>query len=169
MRLVFAVFAVIILYACSSPAALMRLSSPDFADGAMIPERCTCDGSGVIPQLIISDVPSNAKSLALVMDDPDAPMGTWDHWVVWGVSPHVLQIKGQPQGITGRNSWGKTGYGGPCPPSGTHRYFFRLYALDTMLGLAEGSTKQQLIAAMKGHILAEATLMGRYQRKGREQ
>jgi len=141
----------------------MNISSPAFKHEGNIPSEYTCDGKDAIPSLQISDAPPNAKSLALVMDDPDAPMGTWDHWILWNIPPGTKTITG-PAGIAGRNSWGRTNYGGPCPPSGVHRYFFRLYALDTMLDLPAGSTKQALEKAMKGHILTEAVLMGTYKR-----
>jgi len=144
----------------------MKLTSPAFANNGAIPSEHTCDGNDLSPQLVISDVPASAKSLALVMDDPDAPVGTWDHWIVFNIAPSTKQLaKGtEPQGVAGRNSWGRTGYGGPCPPSGTHRYFFKLYALDTKLSLAEGSTKKDLERAMQGHIIAQAQLMGTYKR-----
>jgi len=143
----------------------MKLISPAFKDGQTIPAAYTCDGADRIVPLEIIDVPKNAVSLALVMDDPDAPMGTWDHWVVWNIPPDTKKIDAQPQGIAGKNSWGRLNYGGPCPPSGTHRYFFKLYALDAMLDLPAGSNKSSLLQAMKGHIIAEATLMGLYQRR----
>ena len=147
----------------------MKLTSPAFQQNGHIPSEYTCDGSDLSPPLIISDVPANAKSLVLISDDPDAPVGTWDHWVVFNISPSTKEIKkgAEPQGIPGKNSWGRTGYGGPCPPSGTHRYFFKLYALDTMLSLPSGSGKNQIEAAMHGHILAKAELMGLYKRTGR--
>lgn len=144
----------------------MKLTSPAFTHNGVIPSEYTCDGNDLSPPLVISDVPANAKSLALIMDDPDAPVGTWDHWVVFDISPSTTQIpKGtEPQGTAGRNSWGRKGYGGPCPPSGTHRYFFKLYALDTKLNLSEGATKKDLEKAMQGHIIAQAQLMGTYKR-----
>jgi Raf kinase inhibitor-like YbhB/YbcL family protein len=145
----------------------MKLTSDAFANNGTIPSECTCDGKGLSPELIISDVPSNAKSLVLIMDDPDAPVGTWDHWVVFniGISTNKIPKGTEPKGIGGKNSWGRTGYGGPCPPSGTHRYFFRLYALDAMLSLPEGSAKKDIEKAMHGHIAAKAELMGTYRRK----
>lgn len=160
-------FMVILLYSCSSSPTgeSVKLSSPAFADKQMIPSDYTCDGADRIPPLEIADVPANAKSLALVCDDPDAPMGTWDHWVVWNIPPTTKRIDAEPEGVPGKNSWGRTGYGGPCPPSGTHRYFFKIYALDTMLDLPAGSNKAALLGAMKGHIIAEASLMGTYQRR----
>ncbi len=144
----------------------MRLSSPSFDPGETIPAQHTCDGADVSPPLAIEDIPEGAVCLALVMDDPDAPMGTWDHWVAYDI-PVVGEV---PEGIgslgtPGGNSWRRTGYGGPCPPSGVHRYFFRVYALDARLGLPEGAAKKKVLKAMQGHVLAEATLMGRYSRR----
>ena len=147
----------------------MKLTSPAFAHNEAIPSEFTCDSSDLSPPLSISDVPSNAKSLVLISDDPDAPVGTWDHWIVLNIPPSTNEIsKGtEPQGTPGKNSWGRTGYGGPCPPSGTHRYFFKLYALDIILNLPAGSTKKQIEAAMQNHILAKAELIGLYKRIGR--
>ena len=145
----------------------MKLTSPAFANNGNIPSEYTCDGSGLSPQLDIGEIPSNAKSLVLICDDPDAPMGTWDHWVVFNIYPSAKEIhKGtEPKGAGGKNSWNKTGYGGPCPPSGTHRYFFKLYALDIVLGLPQESEKQDLEKAMEGHIIEKAQLVGLYKRK----
>ena len=147
----------------------MNLTSSAFAHNGQIPSEFTCDGSDLSPPLSISDVPQNTKSFVLICDDPDAPVGTWDHWVVFNIPPSTKEIKKgtEPQGISGKNSWGRTGYGGPCPPSGTHRYFFKLQALDTMLSLPSGSGKKQIEAAMQGHILANAELVGLYKRAGR--
>ena len=135
-----------------------------FQHEGQIPKECTCDGQDKIPPLEISAVPANAKSLALIVDDPDAPMGTWDHWILWNIPPNT-KVVDRPMGVAGKNSWGKLNYGGPCPPSGTHRYYFKLYALDLMLDLPAGSNKKTLETAMKRHILAEAVLMGKYQRQ----
>jgi len=143
----------------------MKLTSPAFQHESNIPSDYTCDGADKIPPLAIADVPPEAKSVALIMDDPDAPVGTWDHWIMWNIPPDTKQID-RPLAVVGKNSWGRTDYGGPCPPSGTHRYFFRLYALDILLEIPAGSAKSALKAAMEGHILAEATLMGTYQRHG---
>jgi len=144
----------------------MNITSPAFGNNGNIPPEYTCDGSGLSPQLNIGDVPSNAKSLVLICDDPDAPVGTWDHWIVFNIYPSTKEIaKGtEPKGTPGKNSWGKTGYGGPCPPSGTHRYFFKLYALDTMLDIPPGASKKQIESAMQNHILAKAELVGLYKR-----
>ena len=145
----------------------MKISSSAFENNGMIPSEYTCDGSDVSPPLAISDIPKKAKSLAIIMDDPDAPMGTFTHWVVWNISPQKTQFaRGDeisfPQGKT---SFGRKSYGGPCPPGGTHRYFFKLYALDLVLNLKEGSSKADLEKAMAGHVLSEAILMGKYSRR----
>lgn len=143
----------------------MRLSSPNFKNGAIMPAEFTCDGANISPALIIEDVPAEAKSLALIADDPDAPMGTWVHWVVWNISPKIKQTaKGAKAGIEGTNDFGRKGYGGPCPPSGIHRYYFKLYALDTSLSLDASATKAKLEQAMQNHIIAKAELMGKYSR-----
>jgi Raf kinase inhibitor-like YbhB/YbcL family protein len=144
----------------------MKIASSAFEDNGMIPTEYTCDDSDISPPLKISEVPKEAKSLAIIMDDPDAPMGTFTHWVVWNISPQKTQFaKGEkisfPQGKT---SFGNKSYGGPCPPGGTHRYFFKLYALDDTLNLKEGSSKDDLERAMSGHVVSEASLMGKYSR-----
>jgi Raf kinase inhibitor-like YbhB/YbcL family protein len=143
----------------------MILTSPAFADGEEIPPEYTCDGADGSPELAIAEIPAGTASLALIMDDPDAPRGTWDHWVAYDIEP-VTSIPADVEtlGTGGLNSWGRTGYGGPCPPSGTHHYNFRLYALDSSLGLPAGLTKDALLAAMEGHVLAVAHLTGLYGR-----
>lgn len=144
----------------------MKVESPDFKDGTSIPADFTCDGFNMNPNLILKEVPKEAKSIAIIMDDPDAPSGTFVHWLAWNISPAMIRISAgeRLKAIQGKNDFGKLKYGGPCPPSGTHRYFFKLYALDTFIGLKEGSTKQELENAMKDHILAEAKIMGTYKR-----
>lgn len=150
----------------TSPSAFtMKLSSISFEPGKQIPSQYTCDGKNISPQLSIANTPDNAKSLALTLEDPDAPGGTWDHWVVWNIDPKTLVINegAVPQGATlGRTSFGKNAYGGPCPPKGSkpHRYVFTVYALNKPLEILEESTKDDLQKAMQGHILAEATLTG---------
>ena len=148
----------------------MKLTSTAFIHNGQIPSEFTCDGADLSPPLSISDVPANAKSFVLIMDDPDAPVGTWDHWIVFNIPSSAKEIpKGtEPNGADGRNSWGRSGYGGPCPPSGTHRYFFKLYALDTMLNLPEGSAKKDIEKAMQGHIVAKTELMGTYKREAKQ-
>lgn len=145
----------------------MRLTSTAFQHNTSIPSQYTCDGNDISPPLAISDVPSESKSLALIMDDPDAPAGVWDHWVVFNISPSTTSIpEGQePLGVHGKGTSGNTNYKGPCPPDRQHRYFFKLFALDTMLDLAEGSTKAQVEQAMKGHVLDQTELIGLYNRK----
>lgn len=153
-------------------AAPLSLTSPAFPAGGEIPRKYTCDGDDVSPPLEWGTPPPGTQSLALIMDDPDAPVGTWDHWLVYNLPADarglpegvVVGPKAGAMGCSGKNSWGNLGYGGPCPPSGQHRYFFRVYALDTMLDLATGANKAQLLAAMAGHVLAQGELMGTYQR-----
>ncbi len=143
----------------------MNISSPAFAENGKIPKGFTCDGEDTSPPLTISDVPEGTASLALIVDDPDAPGGTWVHWVVWHIDPGAREIKAgsAPTGaVQGVNSFRKNNYGGPCPPSGSHRYFFKLYALDAAPSLDPKATKADLEKAMKGHVLAEAKTMGRY-------
>ncbi len=142
----------------------MKVNIPYMQPGGTIPRRHTCDGENVSPPLAIEDVPPGAKSLALIVDDPDAPAKVWVHWVMFDIPVQAGIAEGARPGRQGINDFGKKGYGGPCPPSGTHRYFFKLYALDRNLGLPEGSTKQQVEKAMAGHILGQAELMGRYSR-----
>lgn len=147
----------------------LTISSPAFNHGEAIPVRYTCDGAHASPPLVIGKIPPKALTLALIMDDPDAPMGTWVHWVVWNIPPQTREISdnGLPLGSSqGINDWKRNSYGGPCPPSGTHRYYFRLYALDTPLQLAPSTTKTDLEQAMRGHILARGELMGTYRRNG---
>jgi Raf kinase inhibitor-like YbhB/YbcL family protein len=142
----------------------MKLTSPEFENNGFIPRKFTCQGEDINPELIIEDIPQGAKSLALIVDDPDAPMGTWVHWIVYNIPVIGLIKEDSIPGIQGRNDFGGGGYGGPCPPSGTHRYFFKLYALDTELNLEEGISKKVLEKAMEGHLLTKAELVGRYKR-----
>ena len=144
----------------------MKLTSSAFANHDSIPQEFTCDGANINPPLSISSVPENTKSLALIVEDPDAVVGTFIHWVVWNIPPETREIaKGnEPDGAKGKGSSGKLGYIGPCPPSGTHRYYFGLYALDAKLDLPVGSTKTDLENVMQGHILEQTHLMGTYKR-----
>ncbi|HAK61204.1 MAG TPA: YbhB/YbcL family Raf kinase inhibitor-like protein [Nitrospiraceae bacterium] len=144
------------------------ISSTAFKPGGPIPSKYTCDGPNVNPLLVIEGVPANAQSLALIMDDPDAPGATWVHWVVWNIQPATKAIREDtvpPEASQGVNDFQNPGYGGPCPPSGTHRYFFRLYALNTSLDLGPDTTRAGLEDAMEGHILDQAELVGRYGRR----
>jgi Raf kinase inhibitor-like YbhB/YbcL family protein len=144
----------------------MELTSPAFEHHQSIPKRYTCEGEDINPPLKITGIPKGTKSLILIMDDPDAPNGTWDHWIVWNIAPaEQIQEDSVPAGaVQGKNSWGKREYGGPCPPSGTHRYFFKLYALDTPLTLGADATKQELLKAIGGSPLGYAELVGTYQK-----
>lgn len=152
---------------------MFKLTSPAFAEGQMIPSKYTADGEDISPPLSWEGLPPQTQSLVLIQDDPDAPVGTWVHWLVWNIptEPNFLPENMPPQKVLtngtrqGLNDFGRIGYGGPAPPSGTHRYFFRIYALDTMLDLPAGASRGQLEKAIKGHILAQAQLMGRYTRK----
>jgi hypothetical protein len=150
----------------------MKLESTAFTANEMIPFPYTCDGQDISPPLTWDSPPTGTQSLALIVDDPDAPGEIFVHWVLYDLPPEIQEL---PQGVAdrdtlpgggkqGKNDFGKLGYGGPCPPSGLHRYFFKLYALDRELGLKSGATKAQLEAAMNGHILAAAELIGRYAR-----
>lgn len=142
----------------------MKLTSPEFENGNKIPREFTSEGDNINPRLIIEDIPAGTKSLALIVDDPDAPMGTWVHWVSFNI-PVVSQIdEDSIPGKQGINDFGRKEYGGPCPPSGTHRYFFKLYALDNVLDLNEGINKEALEEAMEGHILDKAELIGLYKK-----
>jgi hypothetical protein len=144
----------------------MKLTSPEFENNKFMPKKFTCDGEDINPALTIQGVPETTKSLTLIVDDPDAPMGTWVHWVVYDISPTMSRIdENSIPGKQGSNDSNGENYGGPCPPSGTHRYFFKIYALDTMLNLDEGLSKKVLEKAMQGHILDKAELIGLYKRK----
>ena len=145
---------------------VMKLSSTAFENNGKIPKKYTCDGQNISPPLKISNIPKNTKSLALIRDDPDAPRGTFTHWVIWGISPKKTQIsegekKGFSEGVTGL---GKPGYVGLCPPSGVHRYLFKLYALDFPVDISTKSTKQELLSTIQNHIIQTVTLTGKYSR-----
>jgi len=150
----------------------LKIKSSVFNEGEIIPQKYTCDGADISPPLAWDGAPVNTKSLALISDDPDAPMGTWVHWVIYNIPPAVKEL---PENIPptktlengaqqGTNDFGKIGYGGPCPPRGIHRYYFKLYALDKVLDNEPGLTKAELLKVMEGHIVAQGQLMGRYQR-----
>jgi hypothetical protein len=146
----------------------LTLTSPAFEDGGAIAAKYTCDSENSSPPLVIGSVPDKARSLALIVDDPDAPGGMWVHWVAWNIPPQTREIPENwlPDGASqGRNDWRRNKYGGPCPPSGTHHYYFKLYALDTTLNLEPMATKADLELAMKGHVLASGQLMGTYQKR----
>lgn len=143
----------------------LTLTSDAFANGQSIPVKYSCRGKNISPALAWNEPPAGTQSFALIVDDPDAPMGTWVHWVLYNIpaSTRSLQESTDPSAMSvGKNSSGNMRYDGPCPPSGTHRYFFKLYALDSTLSLSPGSTKEQVLNAMKGHILAQGELMGTF-------
>ncbi len=142
----------------------LSISSPVFENNALIPAKYTCDGDDVNPPLKIEGIPEETKSLVLIVDDPDAPMGTWDHWVVWNIPPTDKIAENTVPGTEGLTTDRQHSYGGPCPPSGTHRYFFKLYALDAMLKLSQNSTKKDVEKAMQSHVLAKGELIGLYRR-----
>ena len=151
----------------------MEIKSPAFRDGGSIPPMYTCDGADLSPPLTFNAPPKGTRSLALIVDDPDAPAGIWVHWVAWNIPPGARSLEegvqksatlpdGTHQGV---NDFGRVGYGGPCPPSGTHRYFFKLYALDRSLDLKPTTTSRDLQTSMQGHVLAQAEVIGRYARR----
>jgi len=146
----------------------MKISSAAFENNSFIPSKYTCEGQEINPPLEFRDVPEDTKSLVLIVDDPDAPMKTWVHWTIWNIDAKTTQIlqnscpKGAVEGIT---SFGRTGYGGPCPPSGTHRYFFKLFALDKMLDLSPNSYARDIESTIEGHIIRKAELIGLYKKK----
>jgi len=150
----------------------INVGSAAFTEAGMIPKQYTCDGADISPPLSWSTVPEGTKSIAIIVDDPDAPAGTWVHWLVYNLPP---DLKGLPEnilaketiangGMQGMTDFRRIGYGGPCPPSGTHRYIFKVYAVDKLLDLYPGAIKKRLLQAMEGHILAEGELMGKYRR-----
>ncbi len=151
----------------------IKITSSTFDDGGLIPAKYTCDGADISPPLQWDAVPEGARSIALICDDPDAPMGTWVHWVLFDLPAETRELAekfpddetlpdGTRQGIT---DFGKTGYGGPCPPSGTHRYFFKIYALDTKIEPVAIADKDHLLKVMEGHILGQGQLIGKYKRQ----
>jgi hypothetical protein len=130
-----------------------------------IPEMYTCDGKDVNPPLLIEDIPENTACLVLIVDDPDASMGTFTHWIIWNISPKNKINENTALGIEGVNDFGKVQYNGPCPPGGSHRYYFKLYALDDMLSLQKGEHREKLVAEMQDHIIESCNTMGRYKKK----
>lgn len=143
----------------------LKITSSAFSQNEHIPAKYTCDGANVNPPLAIAGVPDDAKSLVLICDDPDAPSKIWVHWVVWNIPVTTKEIaENSVPGTQGMTDFGSKGYGGPCPPSGTHRYYFKLYALNITLNVSNSASKKDVENAMKGHILAQAELIGRYKR-----
>lgn len=140
------------------------ISSPAFQNEGIIPAKYTCDGEDINPPLKVDKIPEGTQTLAIIVEDPDAPKGTFDHWLVWNIPPKNSIAENRIPGISGKNGAGKTGYHGPCPPSGYHRYYFHVFALDNSLDLEAGVDKKALQQAMEPHILAKGSLMGRYQK-----
>jgi len=143
----------------------LRITSLAFQNNGVIPAKYTCDGDDLNPPLNIEGIPREAKSLVLIVDDPDASMGTWVHWVVWNIPPIERIEENSVPGVEGLNDFRKHSYGGPCPPSGTHRYFFKIYAVDAKLDLIANSRKEDVERAMEGHILAKGEIVGLYRRR----
>jgi len=176
MRWLFVLLALLLIAACSnenisSGVFNVKLTSSVFEHDGKIPSKYTCDGENINPPLSIEGVPENTKTLVLLMDDPDVPKnlrpdGMWDHWVIFNIPPSTKELAEAqtPPGVQGKNTGGKIAYGGPCPPDREHRYFFKLYALDTELNLQEGTTKTDVEKAMQGHIIEKTELMVRYVR-----
>lgn len=147
----------------------MKITSTAFENNQPIPEKYTCDGSDINPPLKFEETPFNAASLVLIVSDPDAPSKVFTHWLIYNMPPSTLQIlenQVPPNSMQGITDFGKTGYGGPCPPSGTHRYFFKLYSLDVILNLLEGASKEEVQNAIEDHIIDQAELIGTYSKKG---
>jgi Raf kinase inhibitor-like YbhB/YbcL family protein len=151
----------------------IKITSSAFEEGGLIPAKYTCDGADISPPLQWDAVPEGTKSIALISDDPDAPVGTWVHWVLFNLPAETRELaentpadRTLPNGAgQGTSDFGRIGYGGPCPPSGTHRYFFKIYALDVELDLAAGARKAALLKAMEGHIIGQGQLIGKYKRQ----
>lgn len=143
----------------------LTITSDAFTDGGPIPAKYTCEGENVNPPIDIGTIPDNAQCLALIMDDPDAPRGIFTHWVMWNIPVTNRIEENSAPGIQGSNSYGKNQYNGPCPPSGSHRYYFKIFALSQQLDLPEGATKEDLITAMKDYVLSTSELMGRYEKQ----
>jgi Raf kinase inhibitor-like YbhB/YbcL family protein len=170
--LVLSCIGIVLLFSLSlnkevSSMAALHITSPAFQNNGAIPRQYTCDGKDISPPLVIENCPKETQSIALICDDPDASIGTWVHWVVWNIDPTAKEIaeNAVPKGaVEGMSDFKRHSYGGPCPPSGTHRYFFKIYALDTMLDISANSTKSALEKAIKGHILAEGQIIGLYKR-----
>ena len=171
------VFLLLLIISCSGGESEdrvmdIKISSPAFQDGGMIPKLYSCDDKNISPPLNWSNLPPETKSIAIIVDDPDAPVGTWVHWVIYNISPDTSSLeeavpaeKILPNGAyQGKNDWGRIGYGGPCPPGGTHRYFFKIYALDSVPELKPGINKAELLKAINGHIISEGKIIGKYKR-----
>jgi hypothetical protein len=168
MKAIWFALAIFVGISNMNAASSISITSPSFQAGGDIPAKFTCNGTNVSPELQISRVPNEAKSLVLIVDDPDAPRGLFTHWIVWNIDPKTTRVaenNAPTAGVQGTNDFGKRNYGGPCPPSGTHRYFFKIFALDIKLELKPSARRAELDAAMRGHVLAQGELMARYSHK----
>jgi Raf kinase inhibitor-like YbhB/YbcL family protein len=143
----------------------LSIKSRAFNNDGYIPRKYSCEGENINPPFEITDLPEETKTVAIIVEDPDARSGTFVHWIAWNISPHKPIEEGSSSGVSGYNGYGKTGYMGPCPPSGSHRYYFKIFALDVKLDLAPGADKEGLYKAMQGHILAMGELIGHYSKK----
>ena len=165
MKRILSVVLFFMLCSAGQAAEKLKITSPDISPGDYIPSQFTCQSRNVSPRLEFVDVPDKTKSLAIVVHDPDAPSGDWVHWVVFNIPPDKFEVdEAIAPGVEGRNDFGKTSWGGPCPPSGTHHYVFEAYALDTKLDLKEGATRAELDKAMEGHVLGKAELVALYEK-----
>jgi len=170
---IFGIIIIIIVPLISGNKIDIKVSSTAFKEGELIPSKFTCDGENISPQIAWTNFPKSTESFVLISDDPDAPVGTWVHWVVYNIPASCTELKEKfpkdekfDNGIMqGTTDFRKTGYGGPCPPSGTHRYYFKIYALDVILNVKSGLTKKEILKEIEGHIIAEGQLMGKYKRK----
>jgi Raf kinase inhibitor-like YbhB/YbcL family protein len=168
MKAIWFVLAIFVGIFNMNAASSISITSPFFQASGDIPAKFTCNGTNVSPELQITTVQNEAKSVVLIVDDPDAPRGLFTHWIVWNIDPKTTRIaenSAPTAGVQGTNDFGKRNYGGPCPPSGTHRYFFKIFALDTKLELKPSARRPELDAAMRGHVLAQGELIGRYSHK----
>jgi Raf kinase inhibitor-like YbhB/YbcL family protein len=155
----------ILLYSLLVQPSELTITSPDFVHEGELPSRFTCDGDNANPTLNIQGIPEGTKSLAVIMEDPDVPSTTFNHWIVWNIPPQETIAENSIPGIQGNNSLGKNNYLGPCPPGGTHRYFFKVFALNSMLDIDANGNKNKLESAMQEHILAQGEIMGWYRKK----
>jgi Raf kinase inhibitor-like YbhB/YbcL family protein len=142
----------------------LKIGSSAFSNKEDIPQKYTCEGENINPPITIENIPSGTKSITLIIDDPDAPHGTFDHWIIWNIRPTKMIVENTAPGIEGKNSFGTTNYNGPCPPEGKHRYFFKVYALDTLLNVNAGADKKAIEKAMEDRILAKGELVGHYKK-----
>jgi Raf kinase inhibitor-like YbhB/YbcL family protein len=150
--------------ATGAALVILHISSPQFKNNDYIPSKFTCEGENISPEIVVDNIPSNTKTLAVILDDPDAPNGGFVHWVAWNITPAKVIAQRTVAGSMGKNGRGDLGYTGPCPPTGVHHYHFTIYALDTTLDLSQEAGKEELVTAMKGHVLGSGELIGLYKK-----